>query len=83
MGDLEDDQLVGVRLQIEAVGVFETLRSMTSVNAELLQNPDIGRIGAGAAGDAVLLDGNPFEEPSVLWDEARPRMVIQGGRAVA
>ncbi|MGO4230115.1 amidohydrolase family protein [Arthrobacter sp. YAF34] len=83
MGDLEDDQLAGVRLQIEAVGVFETLRSMTSVNAELLQNPDIGRIGAGAAGDAVLLDGNPFEEPSVLWDEARPRMVIQGGRAVA
>jgi imidazolonepropionase-like amidohydrolase len=55
---------------------------MTSVNAELLQNPDIGCIVAGSAGDAVLLDGNPFEDPSVLWDETRPRLVIQGGRAV-
>lgn len=82
MGDLEDDQLVGVRLQIEAAGVLETLRSMTSVNAELLQNPDIGCIVAGSAGDAILLDGNPFEDPSVLWDETRPRLVIQGGRAV-
>ncbi|MCZ9880266.1 metal-dependent hydrolase family protein [Arthrobacter sp. B2a2-09] len=83
MGDLEDDQLAGVRLQIEAAGVLETLRSMTAVNSELLQNPDIGRLGTGSVGDAVLLDGNPFEDPSVLWDEARPRTVIQHGRTVA
>ncbi|WP_427017651.1 amidohydrolase family protein [Pseudarthrobacter sp. P1] len=83
MGDLEDDQLVGVRLQIEAAGVLEALRSMTAVNSELLQNPDIGRLGAGSAGDAVLLDGNPFEDAAVLWDESRPRLVIQHGRIVA
>lgn len=83
MGDLEDDQLVGVRLQIEAAGVLETLRSMTAVNSELLQNPDIGRLAAGSVGDAVLLDGNPFEESAVLWDESRPRVVIQRGRIVA
>lgn len=83
MGDLEDDQLIGVRLQMEAGGVLETLRSMTSVNAELLQNPLLGRLAPGAVGDVVLLDGNPFDDPSVIWDEQRPRTVVQGGRIVA
>ncbi|WP_115787197.1 metal-dependent hydrolase family protein [Arthrobacter silvisoli] len=82
MGDLEDEQLAGVRLQTEVAGVLETLKSMTSVNAALLQDGAIGRISAGAAGDALILDGNPFEDPAVLWDEARPRTVIQAGRVV-
>lgn len=80
MGVLESEQLAGVKLQIEAAGVLEALRSMTSVNAELLQDPDIGRIGAGAHADVLILDGNPFEDPAVLWDATRPRTVIQGGR---
>ena len=83
MGELENDQLVGVRLQLEVAGVFETLRSMTSVNAEILQDDRLGRIGAGAHADVLILDGNPFEDPAALWDENRPRVVIQGGRAVA
>lgn len=82
MGALETEQLAGVRLQVEAVGVLETLRSMTSVNAELLRDPLIGRIGVGAHADVLLLDGNPFEDASVLWDESRPRTVIQAGRIV-
>lgn len=83
MGELEVDQLRGVKLQIEAAGVLETLRSMTSVNAEILQNPDLGRIAPGAVADALVLDGNPFEDPAVLWDGQRPRTVIQGGRVVS
>lgn len=83
MGDLENDQLVGVRLQMEAGGVIETLRSMTSVNAELLQNPLLGRIAVGAVGDVLLLDGNPLDDPAALWDEKRSRVVIQGGRIVS
>lgn len=83
MGELEDDQLTGVRLQIEAAGVLETLRSMTAVNAQILQNPDLGRIAPGAAGDALILDGNPFDDPAVLWDGQRPRTVIQHGRIVS
>lgn len=80
MGDLEDDQLIGVRLQIEVLGVLQTLRAMTTVNAELLQDSQIGRLTVGAAGDAVILDGNPFDDPAVLWDESRARTVVQGGR---
>ncbi len=83
MGALESEQLAGVRLQVEASGVLETLRSMTSVNAALLQDPLIGRIGVGAHADVLLLDGNPFEDAAVLWDESRRRIVIQAGALVA
>jgi hypothetical protein len=30
----------------------------------------------------VILDGNPFDEPSVLWDESRTRTVIKAGNVV-
>ena len=83
MGALESEQLAGVRLQVEAAGVLETLRSMTSVNAALLQDPEIGRIGVGAHADVLMLDGNPFEDAAVLWDENRPRTVVQAGAVVA
>lgn len=83
MGALETEQLAGVRLQVQAAGMLETLRSMTSVNSELLQDPLIGRIGAGAHADVLILDGNPFEDPAVLWDEGRSRTVIQAGRVCA
>ena len=79
MGPLEDDQLIGVQLQVEVLGVFQTLRAMTSVNAELLQDPTLGRLSPGAVGDAVILDGNPFDDPAVLWDEMRPRIVVKAG----
>ncbi|MGA7203764.1 MAG: amidohydrolase family protein [Specibacter sp.] len=83
MGALETEQLAGVRLQVEAAGVLETLRSMTSVNAEIIQDARLGRIGAGAHGDVVILDGNPFDDAAALWDGSRPRVVIQAGRIVA
>lgn len=82
MGDLEDDQLAGVRLQVEASGPAETLRSMTEVNAELIGDRRLGHLGAGAYGDAVLLGGDPLEEPSVLWEQAARRAVVQAGRVV-
>lgn len=82
MGRLENDQLIGVRLQMEVEGTLEVLKSLTSVNAEILQRPDLGSIEAGATGDLLLLDGNPFDDPSVVWDESRPRTVIQGGMAI-
>ena len=78
MGDLEVDQLHEFRIRCEAESPLEVLRSATSVNAGLLQRPDLGRIAVGCAGDAVIFDRNPFEDPSVLWDE-RARTVVQAG----
>lgn len=82
MGELEDEQLQGLRLQCEVAGVLATLRSATSVNADLLGREDLGRIAAGAAADLVILPANPFEDPTVLWTESAARVVIQGGRVL-
>ncbi|TDC54176.1 amidohydrolase family protein [Jiangella ureilytica] len=82
MGDLEDDQLIGLRLQVEVLGVLGALRSATSVNAQLLGRDDLGRIGAGAAGDVVLYDGDPFDDPSLLWTDGGRRTVVRAGAVV-
>ena len=81
MGDLEDHQLHGLRLQAEVEGPLETLRSATAVNAALLGREDLGRIAVGAAADLVIFDGNPLEDREVLW--AGGRTVISGGRPVS
>jgi imidazolonepropionase-like amidohydrolase len=82
MGDLADAQLRGLQLQSEPDGVLNVLRSATSVNADLIGRSNLGRIEIGSQGDVVILDGNPFEEPSMLWDEHRARVVVQGGQVV-
>lgn len=79
MGDLEDEQLNGLRLQADVIGMLDTLRSATTVNADLVRRADLGRIALGAAGDLMLLDGDPFEDPAVLWDAMRPRRIVQAG----
>lgn len=82
MGALEDDQLLGLRLQAEASGVLRCLRSATSVNAALLCRDDIGKVVVGASADLLLLAGNPFEDPAVLWDRHSRRLVLCRGVAV-
>lgn len=81
LGDLADDQLLGLRLQSEVMGVAATIDSATRVNADLLQRPDLGRLAVGAAGDAVLLASDPLADPDVLWDPLA-RTVVQGGAVV-
>ena len=82
MGDLEDDQLAGVRLQVQASGAAATLRSMTVVNAELIGDSALGHLGVGAYGDAVLLTQNPMQAPSALWDQDARAAVVRGGIVV-
>lgn len=77
MGELEDEQLQGLRLQVEVDGVLDTLRAATTGNAAILRRDDLGRIREGSVADVVILDGDPFEDETVLWSESR--RVIQGG----
>jgi imidazolonepropionase-like amidohydrolase len=42
MGELEDDQLLGLRLQMEPDGILNTLRSVTSGNADLIGRRELG-----------------------------------------
>lgn len=82
MGDLASDQLIGVRLQAEASSAFEALRALTTGNAAVLQRPDLGRIGVGAAGDVVVWSGDPLQDIEVIVSESRARTIVQAGRIV-
>ena len=59
----------------------DVVRSATSVNADLLRRPDLGRVAVGATADLIVVAGNPLVDVIVL---ARPeetlRMVVTGGR---
>lgn len=83
MGDLEDNQLRGVELQVEAIGAIEALHSMTAGNAEILRDEALGHLSAGAYGDALVLRGNPIDDPSVLWTEHARVAVVQRGVVVS
>lgn len=82
MGGLEDDQLRGIALQIDAIGVEQTLHAMTAGNASILGDSRLGHLGAGACGDAVVLTGNPIHEPDALSAEDARFAVVQNGRVV-
>ncbi len=81
IGDLEDEQLLDFRIRGEVEEVGEILRSATSVNAAIIRRSDLGVIRVGATADLVVLAGNPFDRPDVLWDPER--MVVQSGRVVS
>lgn len=82
MSELANDQLLGIRLQLEVESVGDVMRSLTSVNASLLNTTSVGRVAEGFVGDLLLLDGNPYQDSAALWDESRPRTVIQAGITV-
>ncbi|GAB3920933.1 amidohydrolase [Microlunatus endophyticus] len=82
MGELEDEQLGGLRLQSEVLGILETIRCATSTNADLIQRDDLGRLTPGAIGDLLITDGNVLDDPAALWDDSRPRTVIRSGQVV-
>jgi imidazolonepropionase-like amidohydrolase len=79
MGVLEDEQLAGLRLQVEVDGALATLRAATSVNADLLRRPDLGRVRPGCAADLLVVAGDPVEHPEVLWGPPSSRTVIRAG----
>lgn len=83
MGDLEDEQLNGLRLQAAVLGVIETIRAATSTNADLIQRPDLGRIAPDCLGDLLILDSDVTDDPDSLWDDHRPRTVVRSGQLVA
>ncbi|GAA4918890.1 metal-dependent hydrolase family protein [Nesterenkonia rhizosphaerae] len=83
MGDLEDDQLIGISLQAEAQSPAELLRSLTVVNAEIIGMPELATFEEGTPADLLVLQENPLQDASVLWDESRERTVIRAGVVVS
>jgi imidazolonepropionase-like amidohydrolase len=68
-------------IRAEAERPADIVRSATSVNADLLRRPDLGRIVAGATADLIVVDGDPLADIGVL--AALPdtlRLVVTAGR---
>jgi imidazolonepropionase-like amidohydrolase len=82
MGAKEDEQLDGLRVQAEVEGVLPVLRAATSVNADLIGRPDLGRVAPGCAADLLVLDGDPLTDSEVLWVRMPGRRVVQAGRVL-
>ncbi|MDR1294546.1 MAG: amidohydrolase family protein [Bifidobacteriaceae bacterium] len=81
MGDLEDEQLQGLRLQSGVEGIERTIEAATATNAGILGMGDrIGRIEPGMAADLVLFAGDLRRDPELLW--TGERTVIFGGQIV-
>jgi imidazolonepropionase-like amidohydrolase len=65
---------------VELDGALTALRSATSVNADLICRPDLGRVQEGCVADLLIVDGNPVDEPAILWSSGTRRTVVQGGQ---
>lgn len=69
----------GIRAQVERAA--DIVRSATSVNADLIGRPDLGRIVPGATADLIVVDGDPLADVTVLSRPAKSlRMVVTEGR---
>jgi len=81
LGSLESMQPMEFTLRAGVETPADIVRSATSVNADLLGRPDLGRLTVGATADLAVFDGDPLADVGVL---ARPeetlRLVVTEGR---
>lgn len=52
------------------------LNAATTIPAQIVKNPNLGRIGPGACADLIFVDGDPFSEKGAL---RRVKAVMKGG----
>jgi imidazolonepropionase-like amidohydrolase len=62
---------------------LDALRAATSVAAEAIKRPEIGRLAAGKLADLLVFEGDPFADVAALQDASRLVAVVQGGALVA
>ncbi len=74
LGPLRELQSAEFTIRAEIERPADIIRSATSVNADLLRRPDLGRIVVGATADLIVLDGDPLADIGVL---ARPTETLQ------
>jgi imidazolonepropionase-like amidohydrolase len=83
IGSLMDLQLGEFRLRREVCQPIEILRSVTSVNAALLQmEGKLGTIAVGAHADLLAIDGNPLQDILVMEQPERFAMIMRAGKII-
>lgn len=80
LGDLHVHQTREFILRREVQSAAAILRSATSINADLLGEPTLGRIAPGCVADLIVVDGDPLEDIGVLAQDGRGiRGIMKGG----
>ena len=81
LGSHRQLQVQEFRIRAEAERPADIVRSVTSVNADLLRRPDLGRIVVGATADLIVVDGDPLADIGVLAGlPVTLRLVVTAGR---
>lgn len=81
LGSLHTQQTREFSLRAEVQPAASILRSATSINAELLDEPTLGWIYAGSEADILIVDGDPLKDINVLaMDGHALAAIMQGGR---
>jgi len=71
-----------VRMAEAGLGAAAAIRAATEGSACALGLADVGIVEHGRMGDLLVIDGDPLEDPAILLEPDRVRLVIQAGRVV-
>jgi len=83
LGWMHQDQSTEFTLRAQVLPAADVLRSATSVNADLIRRPDLGRIAPDATADLILVHGDPVADIACLTGQGeRIPLVLQEGRIV-
>jgi imidazolonepropionase-like amidohydrolase len=82
LGDMHAEQLFEFRLRAEVDRPIDILRSATSINAQILQSNDLGRVSVGVHADLIVIDGDPLKDISLMWREGGIALVMKAGKIV-
>jgi len=83
LGWMHKDQSTEFTLRAQVLPNADVLRSATSVNADILRRPDLGRIAPGATADLILVAGDPAKDIGCLTGQGEHiPLVLQDGVVV-
>ncbi|HWE44492.1 MAG TPA: amidohydrolase family protein [Caulobacteraceae bacterium] len=68
------------RMRAACDGIMDTLRSATTVNAEIVQQSgELGCVKVSARADLCVWDDDPLKDLSTIWEKG-PALVVKGGK---
>jgi imidazolonepropionase-like amidohydrolase len=76
LGHLHIHQAREFTVRREVQSAANILRSATSVNAEILMEPKLGKIQPGCYADILIVDGDPLTDIDVLAHDGRSLTAI-------
>lgn len=84
LGKMHRYQLDEFKIRQEVETPFDILHSATAVNAELVQHADeLGCVKEGAYADLLIVDGNPLEDLSLLYESLKGvTQILKGGNCI-